>query len=117
MTASPPFNFDREIAFDPRTSDFDAFLKDVPAKWVVYRMSDESGRPVQLLCVKNLRYSLKRRLGGEDEAAGGLSRRVNYREIVRRVSWKRVDSSFEADLVYLEAARKFFPETYRGMAG
>src|SRR5437868_8323087 len=103
MTALPPFNFDREIAFDPAASDFDAFLKEVPAKWVVYLMADEIGRPVQLLCVKNLRYSLKRRLGGEDEAVG-LSRRVNYREIVRRVSWKRVDSSFEADFVYLEAA-------------
>jgi hypothetical protein len=33
-------------------------------------MADEDGRPVQLLCVKNLRYSLKRRLGVEDEAIG-----------------------------------------------
>jgi excinuclease UvrABC nuclease subunit len=110
-----PFNFDQQIFFDP-SADFDAFLKAAPARWVVYLMADEQDRQVQLLCVKNLRYSLKRRLGTGDEAVG-LSKRVNYREIVRRVSWKRVDSTFEADAVYLEAARKFFPQTYEGMTG
>jgi hypothetical protein len=42
---------------------------------------------------------------------------VNYREIVRTISWQRVDSAFEADVVYLEAARQIFPQTYRGMIG
>ena len=50
-------NFDREVVFDPEAN-FDTFLRDVPAKWAVYLMADEAGRPVQLLCVKNLRYSL-----------------------------------------------------------
>src|SRR5689334_14877296 len=94
--------FDHHAEFDP-VGDFDAFLKNVPAKWVVYLLADADDRPVQLLCVKNLRYSLKRRLGG-DEATLGLSRRVNYREIVRRVHWRRVDSAFEADWLYYEAA-------------
>lgn len=102
------------IDFDP-AAPLDAFLKDVPAKWVVYLMTDADDRPVQLLCVKNLRYSLKRRLGeGEDLTR---SKRVDYRQIVRRIHWRRVDSSFEADVVYLEAARQFFPQTYRGMMG
>jgi len=112
---APPQNFDRELAFDPAT-EFDAFLRDIPAKWAVYLMADEAGRPVQLLCVKNLRYSIKRRLGIDQDAAGP-SRRVDYRALVRRISWRRVDSAFEADCVYLEFARILFPQTYQGMVG
>jgi hypothetical protein len=78
-------------------------------------MADEADRPVQLLCVKNLRYSLKRRLGGDEMV--GPSKRVNYREIVRRVYFRRVDSAFEADWLYYEAARELFPQTYQGMVG
>jgi excinuclease UvrABC nuclease subunit len=47
----------------------------------------------------------------------GPTRRVNYRELVRRIYWRRVDSAFEADLVYLDAARQIFPKSYRGMLG
>ncbi len=95
--------------------DFEAFLKQAPAKWAVYLFADENDQPVQLLSVKNLRASLKRRLGGEETI--GLSKRVNYREIVRKIYWRRVDSGFEADWVYLEAARELFPRTYQGMVG
>jgi hypothetical protein len=131
--------FDHRIDFDPG-ADFDAFLKSVPGKWVVYLMAGANDEPVQLLCVKNLRYSLERRLGTAEaaaektaeslagqpgmadslQAAGaalGLTRKVNYREIVRRVYWTRVDSAFEADAIFLEAARHVFPQTYRGMFG
>jgi excinuclease UvrABC nuclease subunit len=104
----------QSLPFDP-DGDLEIFLKDIPAKWVVYLMADASDRPVQLLCVKNLRYSLKRRLG--NDALLGMSKRVDYRQIVRKVYWRRVDSAFEADVVYLEAARQFFPQTYRGMTG
>jgi excinuclease UvrABC nuclease subunit len=114
VNQSPP-TFDREMPFDP-AGDFEAFARDIPAKWAVYLMADEAGRPVQLLCVKNLRYSIKRRLGIDEEAVG-LSRRVDYRALVRRVSWHRVDSAFEADCVYLEFARVLFPQTYQGMVG
>jgi excinuclease UvrABC nuclease subunit len=116
--------FPHHADFDP-AGDFEAFLKTVPAKWVVYLLADEHDRPVQLLCVKNLRASLRRRLGtgtgasAPDELAPAptLSKRVDYRELVRRVRWRRVDSAFEADVVYLEAARQTFPQTYRGMTG
>jgi excinuclease UvrABC nuclease subunit len=114
MPEIPPV-FDCHATFDP-AGDFDAFLKQVPARWVVYLLADAEDRPVQLLCVKNLRYSLKRRLGPDEEAAGP-SKRVNYREIVRRVHWRRVDSAFEADWLYYEAARLVFPQTYAGMVG
>lgn len=106
--------FDQTLDFDP-AGDLDGFLKRAPAKWVVYLLADEADRPVQLLCVKNLRYSLKRRLGGDETI--GPSRRVNYRDIVRRVHWRRVDSAFEADWLYYEAARVLFPATYQGMVG
>ena len=42
--------FDRHADFDP-AGDFEAFLKSVPAKWVVYLLADADDRPVQLLCV------------------------------------------------------------------
>jgi len=109
-----PAIFQASISFEP-TVDFEAFLRQAPAKWGVYLFADENDQPVQLLSVKNLRASLKRRLGGEETI--GISRRVNYREIVRRIYWRRVDSGFEADWIYLEAARELFPRTYQGMVG
>jgi excinuclease UvrABC nuclease subunit len=113
--AEPGAVFDCRLAFDP-DADFEAFLKQAPAKWVVYLLADADDRPVQLLCVKNLRYSLKRRLGGGGEGIGP-SKRVNYRDLVRRVHWRRVDGAFEADWLYYEAARVCFPDTYQGMVG
>jgi excinuclease UvrABC nuclease subunit len=104
----------QRIDFDPAV-DFEVFRKQVPARWVVYLMTDAEDRPIQLLCVKNLRSSLERRLQGEETI--GPSRRVNYREVVRRIYWRRVDSALEADVVYLEAARELFPATYQGMVG
>ena len=100
MPEIPPL-LEGEADFDP-AGDFEAFTRAVPAKWVVYLMADAESRPVQLLCVKNLRASLKRRLGTE-EGLGlpvGPSKRVNYRELVRRIFWRRVDSAFEADWIY-----------------
>ena len=66
---------DDRLLFDP-AEPLEPWLARVPAKWVVYLMSDVDDRPVQLLCVKNLRNSLKRRLGGEDVV--GPSKRVVY---------------------------------------
>ncbi len=111
---SPHLLFDHQIAFDP-ACEIETFARAVPAKWVVYLLTDADDQAIQLLCVKNLRYSIKRRLGGDESV--GPSRRVNYREIVRRVYWTRVDSSFEADVCYYEAARQLFPASYRGMVG
>ena len=114
MPIDLPSLFPCRVEFDP-AGDFEAFRKSVPARWVVYLMADAQDQPVQLLCVKNLRYSVERRLIGEESI--GPSRRVNYREIVRRIYYARVDSGFEADVIYLEAARQLFPESYQGMVG
>lgn len=107
--------FASRLDFDPGAGDIELFARQAPAKWVVYLFTDAADQPVQLLCVKNLRASLKRRLGGQETI--GPTRKVNYRELVRRVYWTRVDSAFEADLVYLDAARAIFPQTYRGLMG
>jgi len=108
-------NFTHRLDFDPQQP-MENLLRAAPARWVVYLLADEHDRPVQLLCVKNLRYSLKRRLGEPEEGAPA-SKRVDLRQTVRRIHWRRVDSAFEADLVYLEAARALFPQTYQGMVG
>jgi len=113
--SEPASIFDHSVTFDLE-GDFESFLRSVPARWVVYLLADVDDRPIQLLCVKNLRYSLKRRLG-PGEPAAGLSKRVNYRDLVRRVHWRRVDSSTEADWLYYEAARAIFPQSYQGMTG
>ena len=106
MPEIPPI-LDHRVTFDP-TADFEAFLQDVPAKWVIYLLGDEQDRPLQLLCVKNLRASLRRRLGSDEQI--GPSRRVNYREVVRNIHFRRVDSGFEADWLYCEIAREgIFP--------
>jgi excinuclease UvrABC nuclease subunit len=106
--------FDHRADFDP-AGDFEAFLRQVPAKWVVYAFADAAGQPLQLLCVKNLRASLRRRLQGEQILI--VSKRVNYREIVRQIHWRRVDSAFEADWIYHDIARQIYPGTYQGMVG
>lgn len=109
-----PDIFHHHTDFDP-AGDWEAFLKSVPARWVVYLLADADGRAVQLLCVKNLRASLKRRLGGEEMV--GPTRRINYRELVRRIHWRRVDSAFESDWLYYSAARQIFPASYQSMVG
>lgn len=115
-------------------ADVAALSRAAPARWAVYLFADVDDRPIQLLCVKNLRASLKRRLGGGEllpaaasasspagpdvpAVAAALSKRVDYRQIVRRVRWRRVDSAFEADLAYLEAARRWFPASYQALSG
>ena len=66
MTSVTPASehFDHHADFDPATG-LEPLLAAVPAKWVVYLFTDAADQPVQLLCVKNLRASLKRRLGGD----------------------------------------------------
>lgn len=107
--------FEKAAAFDPAV-DFAEFLKQVPASGAVYLLADAEDRPVQLLCVKNLRASLKRRLGPPEPDALP-SKRVDYRALVRRIHYRRVDSNFEADWLYYEAARLLFPQTYQAIVG
>lgn len=86
-------------------------VRSLPARWAVYLMCDAEDRPVQLLCVKNLRASVKRRLSENPDSQP--SKRIDYRAVVRSIKWRRVDSTLESDLAYLEIARQVFPDTYR----
>jgi hypothetical protein len=47
------------------------------------------------------------------QPADGPTRRVNWQDVVQSVAWQPVDSPFEADWVYLETARRIFPERWR----
>ncbi|MEL7239331.1 MAG: hypothetical protein AAGK78_10750, partial [Planctomycetota bacterium] len=102
-----------ELPTDPATWNDD--LLAVPARWCVYLLAGANDEPVQLLCAKNARASIRRRLAGDD--ADEPTKRVNLRGVVRRVYWQRVDSDFEQDLVYLEASRATFPDTYAAALG
>ncbi|MEM8875668.1 MAG: hypothetical protein AAGD32_15590 [Planctomycetota bacterium] len=84
---------------------------DAPAKHAVYLMTDADDRPVQLLAVKNLRASLRNRLSEKEGKAVDLS------TVVKDVHYRPVSSTFEADLVWLEAARRHFPDRYAGWLG
>lgn len=86
-------------------------LKQLPGRWCVYLMSDADDRPVQMLAVKNLRASVKRRFSEDPDDT--LTKRVDYRAVVRNIRYRRVDSALECDLAYLDAARQAFPQTYR----
>lgn len=103
---------DQFIPFDP-AADFEAFLESIPAKWVVYLLSDEQGRPFQLLSVKNLRASLANRL--TEHPADEKTRSIPYRQVVRQVAYRRVDSTLEAEWVYAQLARELFPDAYQKM--
>lgn len=106
--------FDHELTRDPSAL-LEEFVRAAPARWVVCLLADREGRPVQLLCVKNLRACLKRRLSPPE--VPGANKRINYHELVAQVHWAAVDSAFEADWMYLEAARKLFPGVYRRLVG
>jgi hypothetical protein len=83
-------------------------LKRLPARWAVALLTDGERQPVQLICLRDLRQGLRGRL---EQVPGG--KRVNWADLVRGVRWAAVDSDFEADWVYLRAARQFFPAIYQ----
>lgn len=101
---------DQHIPFDA-TADLTALLETAPAKWAVYLLSDREQRPVQLLCVKNLRASLATRLG--ERPPEGKTKAVAYRQLVRHVHYRRVDSELEADWHYQGALKELFPEAHQ----
>lgn len=107
--------FEQSQAFDP-DAPLEEWLRHLPARWCVFLLQDARGRPLQLLSAKNLRASVARRLTDGEEAPTS-TRRVDYRKIVHRVAWTRVDSRFEQDLLYLNTARACFPDTYQAVLG
>src|SRR5258706_8357599 len=113
MTSIPDI-FDGAAHFDP-AEDFEAFLKRIPAKGVVYLLADGNDHPVQLLCVRNLRSSLKRRLSGGE--AIGPSKRVNYRDLGRRSYWRRAGRAIRAGWTHVDGARPPASRNYARRTG
>jgi hypothetical protein len=101
-------------------SSFDAILFDraevhpgmvfdpIPTKWCVAVLWDADGRPVQAVISKALRAWLRRRLDEPLEP----TRRADVKSIVRSISWRRVTSAIEADLVFLDVVRACFPDRW-----
>lgn len=63
--------------------------------------------------MKNLRTSLANRLC--EHPADEKTRSIPYRQVVRKVSYQRVDSAAEAQWVYAQFARELFPHAYAKM--
>lgn len=112
MIASEADIFTARARFD--VADVAPFVEAVPAKAAVALFLNRDGQPLQLICTKNLRAMLRRRLGSPDaEEVAPAGKRVDYRSLVGEVAWRRVDSDFEMDIVYIEAARQAFPAQWR----
>lgn len=104
--------FPGRAAFDANAGD--AFFELVPAKACVALFIDASGGALQLVCTKNLRAMLRRRLENPDAEEAALpGKRIDYRALLSAVAWRRVDSDFEMDLIYIEATRRAFPSHWR----
>ncbi len=105
-----PTWYDHTIQLQPQQPLEDT-LKQLPGRWCVYLMCDAAGQPVQMLAVKNLRASVQRRLSENPDDT--LTKRVDYRAVVREIRYKRVDGALESDLAYLDSAKAVFPDSYR----
>lgn len=91
--------------------DVEAWRLKTPGRAGCFLLESETGEPVLLATMANVRGALVHRLGpGSDQDA---PRKVDYRAIVRRVRWRDVFSRFEGSWVYLQTARRLFPQTYR----
>lgn len=86
-------------------------LDAIPTRWCVAVLWDAENRPVQAVISKGLRAWLRRRLDEPLEP----SRRADVKSIVRSVSWRRVSSAVEADLVFLDAVRACFPDRWQNL--
>ncbi|MDX1564690.1 MAG: hypothetical protein R3236_04745 [Phycisphaeraceae bacterium] len=101
------------MEFDP-DADIESWRLAVPAKPACYLLVDEADRPVLLATAGDLRGALVRRLGRPQTDEGPV-RRIDYRQVVRRVRYRQVGGSFEANWAYLENARRFFGPQHRQM--
>lgn len=85
----------------------------LPAKAACYLLVDAQDQPVLLATVGNLRRSLVHRLTLPDaEEDDQPTRKADLRQVVAAVRYRPVFSRFEADLTYMEHARRIYPKTY-----
>ena len=83
-------------------------LARLPAKRGLFLLLAEGERPVVMLSAADIRSRLRTRLQNPppDQAR---KKTADLRAITTKILWKLADSSFEADLNYLELARAIWP--------
>jgi excinuclease ABC subunit C len=99
--------------FDPGRplDDYLTSVPDCPAVFLVWPRPDGADARPYLSKTGFLRRRLRRLLGEE----GGVSRRLNLREIAGRVEYQSTASKLEASLLFYEIARSHFPDEYERM--
>jgi hypothetical protein len=100
---------DQVLTIDPEQP-IESWRLQVPAKAACYLLSDEADQPIVLATVGDLRAALVRRMTENDQPSP--SRRIDYRQVVRSVRYRRVGGPFEANWVYLENVRRLYPDRY-----
>jgi excinuclease UvrABC nuclease subunit len=83
----------------------------LPAKWCVALLTGPQDKPIQLLCTKNLRRSVLKRLTPDEE--GARTKRADLTQIVESVWFTRVDGMLEMELLYQRVAVHVFPHSWQ----
>ncbi len=97
--------FDGQLDLVPPVGDEQ--LAKVPPRRGVVLLEASGGEAILVLTAADIRARLRTRLGEPDENAG--ARRVDLRQITRRVLWRLAPSHFECDLKLLELASRTWP--------
>lgn len=108
MTDWPQPDLNQTVAVGPGV-DLESWRLTVPAKPGCYLLTDEAGTPVLLGTAANMRNVLVHRLTAppdDDEP----TRRIDYRQVVRKVHFRPAFSRFETDWSYIANARQFYPQ-------
>jgi len=88
--------------------DLEQWRLTVPAKPGCYLLTDVQGTPVLMGTAANMRNVLVHRLTAPP-ADDGPSKRIDYRQVVRRIHYRPAFSRFETDWSYIANARRFHP--------
>jgi hypothetical protein len=83
----------------------------VPARRGVLAMLAADGRPILLLTAADMRSRLLGRLRGHEQDQP-RTRMPDLKAVTARVGWRLASSAFQADLCFLELARRFWPDDY-----
>jgi excinuclease UvrABC nuclease subunit len=104
----PALSIEMAVPADPAV---EPEVSALPAAPGVFLFEGDSGGCLSLAITANLRRLVRARLQPHD-AAGGPTRRIDYRRLTRTVRAATVGSAFEADWAYLQMARQRLPTTY-----
>jgi excinuclease UvrABC nuclease subunit len=112
MTDESP-SFDGAVAVEPPLSDQQ--LAQVPAKRGVVGLLADGDLPIVLLTAADIRARLRTRLAQRDPLQ--RHKTADLREITRRITWKLAHGHLETEMLYLDLARRWWPDDYASMLG